>query len=254
MGRLDNKIAIITGGAGGIGVATAKLFIAEGANVVLADLNEDSLQKAVDDIGSDAVSFVAGNVTDESDVKRLVDETVSRHGKLDVFFANAGIEGHVKPIEDQTAEDFDKVIAVNVRGVFLGLKYAIPAIRQAGGGSIIITSSVAGLVGSAGLSPYVASKHAVVGLSRTAAVENAAHGIRVNTIHPAPIETRMMRAIEAEVAPEDAEGAKKQFEAGIRMGRYGTPEEVAKLALFLASDDSSYSTGSRFLIDGGWTA
>jgi NAD(P)-dependent dehydrogenase (short-subunit alcohol dehydrogenase family) len=148
-------------------------------------------------------------------------------------------------------EDFDRLLAVNVRGVLLGLKYALPRMAERGGGSIMITSSVAGLVGFAGLSPYVASKHAVIGLMRTAALEGAPLGIRVNTIHPGPIANRMMQSLETQVAPDDPTQAHAGFEQLVPMGRYGTNDEIAQLALFLASDASSYCTGNCFVADGG---
>lgn len=150
---MHGKVAIITGGAGGIGAATAKVFVREGASVVLADLNAEALEKTLGEIGSDRVSYVVTDVTKEDDARELVAETLRRHGKLDVFFANAGIEGRINQMMDQTAEDFDKVIAVNLRGVFLSLKYSLAALKDGGGGSIIVTSSVAGVVGFPGLSP-----------------------------------------------------------------------------------------------------
>lgn len=167
----------------------------------------------------------------------------------------------VKPVDttlrsllDTTPEDFDRVLSVNVRGVWLGIKYAAPKIAERKGGSIVITSSVAGLVGALGIGPYVASKHAVVGLAKTAALELAAANIRVNTIHPGPIENRMMRSLEQQASPNDPSVIKGMYQAMIPFGRYGTNEEIAKVALFLASDDSSFCTGSAFVADGGLVA
>ncbi|MDD2978203.1 glucose 1-dehydrogenase [Aquabacterium sp.] len=254
MKRLSNKVALITGGAGGIGLATAKLFVAEGARVVLADLDEQALQAAVKEIGSDAVSHVAGDVTREDQVRNMIDTVVQRHGRVDVVFANAGTEGSISPLVDYTVEAFDRVMAVNVRGVFLPLKHAIPVMQKQGGGSIVITSSIAGLKGFAGLSAYVASKHAVVGLMRSAVLEVGNSGVRINTIHPSPIDNRMMRSIEEGAAPGAAATVKAQFETMIPAGRYGLSEEVARTALFLASDESTFCTGGRYCVDGGMSA
>ncbi|MFT3665432.1 SDR family NAD(P)-dependent oxidoreductase [Piscinibacter sp.] len=254
MKRLDNKIALITGGAGGIGLATAKLFVAEGAKVVLADLDEKALKAAVAEVGSDAASHVACDVSQEDQVRHMVATAVQRHGRLDVVFANAGTEGTIKPLVDYPVEAFDRVLAVNLRGVFLSLKHAMPVMQKQGGGSIVITSSIAGLKGFAGLSAYVASKHGVVGLMRSAVLEAGNSGVRINTIHPSPIETRMMRSIEEGAAPGAAAAVKAQFETMIPAGRYGLSEEVARTALFLASDESVFCTGGRYSVDGGMSA
>ena len=254
MQRLNNKVAVITGGTGGIGLAAAKLFAAEGAQVVLVDLDQAVLDRAVADIGAERAMGIAADVTDPAQVEAYVEATVARHGRLDVFFNNAGIEGAVGSIADYAVEMFDKVMAVNVRGVFLGLKYVIPAMASSGGGSIIITSSLGGLRGAPKLGAYIASKHAVVGLMKSAALECAALKIRVNTINPAPIATRMIEAIEAGYAPGAADIVKKKMEAAVPMRRYGQPAEVAQLALFLASDESGYITGNSYPIDGGMSA
>jgi NAD(P)-dependent dehydrogenase (short-subunit alcohol dehydrogenase family) len=179
---------------------------------------------------------------------------VAQHGRLDVLFCNAGTEGRIAPLAEMPVEDFDRVMAVNVRGVFLGLKHALPVMQRQGSGSIIITSSVAGFKGAAHLAPYAASKHAVVGLMRSAVLEAGASGVRINTIHPSPIETRMMRAIEHGRAPGAEAAAKQMISSRIPAGRYGTADEVAATALFLASDDSRYCTGGRYSVDGGMTA
>ncbi|AIO72906.1 SDR family NAD(P)-dependent oxidoreductase [Burkholderia multivorans] len=254
MNRLTGKVALITGGAGGIGAETARLFVSEGALVVIADLQESALQSVVREIGSDAVSYVVADVSDEAQMMRAVDATVERHGRLDVLFANAGTEGRIVPLVEYTLEDFQRVIHVNVLGVFLGLKYTIPVMQKQGGGSIIVTSSIGGLKGFAGLSAYVTSKHAIVGMMRSAVLETGNSGVRINTIHPSPIETRMMRSIEEGAAPGHGDAVKKQFEASIPAGRYGTPAEVAQTALFLASDESRFCTGGRYTVDGGMSA
>lgn len=254
MQRLNNKVAVITGGTGGIGLASAKLFAAEGARVVLVDLDQAALDSAVADIGAERAMGVAADVTDPAQVDAYVQATIARHGRLDVFFNNAGIEGAVGPIADYPIEMFDKVMAVNVRGVFLGLKYVIPAMANSGGGSIVITSSLGGLRGVPKLGAYIASKHAVVGLMKSAALECASLKIRVNTINPSPIATRMIESIEAGYAPGATDIVKKKMEAAVPMRRYGQPEEVAQLALFLASDESGYITGNSYPIDGGMSA
>lgn len=254
MGRLTNKVAVITGGAGAIGLTTAKLYADEGAKVLLVDLNEAALKSAVETLGANHASYYVADVTNPDQTKGYIDAAIERYGKIDILFSNAGVEGKIGPIAESNVEDFDKVMAVNVRGVWLSLKYGIPAMEKQGGGSIIITASIAGLHGFADLAPYVTSKHAVVGLMRSAAKEVSAKGIRVNSIHPAPIEGRMMRSIENGVAPGAGDQAKASFSSIIPAGRYGMPAEVGNLALFLASDDSAYCTGACFSVDGGMSA
>ena len=254
MDRLKGKVAVITGGAGGIGLATARLFVAEGATVVLVDRDEPALQAAAAELGSEAVSTLAADVADEAQVRGFIGATLQRHGRLDVLFCNAGIEGAIAPIADYPVEMFDRVLAVNVRGVFLGLKHALPPMQRQGGGSIIITSSIAGMRGGAHLSAYSASKHAVVGLMRSAVLETGASGVRINTIHPSPIDTRMMQAIEHGRAPGAEAAARQMITSRIPAGRYGTADEVARTALFLASDDSRFCTGGRYPVDGGMSA
>ncbi|NDP22126.1 MAG: SDR family oxidoreductase [Paludibacter sp.] len=252
MKKLENKIAIITGGAGSIGKITAKLFLDEGAKVMLVDLSEDALKKAVIELNTANVKFCVADVSKAIEVENYINETVKVLGKIDVFFNNAGIEGVVKPISDYPEEVFDKVISVNVKGIWLGNKYALPHMKD--GGSIIMTSSVAGILGFANLSAYVTSKHAVVGIMRTTAIEAAPRKIRVNSVHPAPVNNRMMRSIEESASPGHAEEVQKQFEATIPLERYAEPIEIAKLVLFLASDDSQYITGTTQVIDGGMSA
>lgn len=254
MGRMENKVAVITGGAGGIGRAAGKLFVAEGADVLLVDLSEAALAEAVEEIGSNKVSFFVGDVTKADDNQAMFAMAEERYGGVDTFLANAGIEGDVSPIAEYDEARFDQVLAVNVKGVFLGLKSAIPSLTSRGGGSIIITSSVAGVGGAAGLAPYVTSKHAVIGLMRSAAREAAPANIRVNTVNPSPVETRMMRSIEAGLNPDDPAGVRTSMAANIPLQRYGEPEDIAKLMLFLASDDSTFITGSVYMADGGSTS
>lgn len=250
--RLENKIAIITGGAGSIGKTTAKLFLKQGAKVFLVDLNEDSLKEVVDELGSKNLKYSAADVTKPDDVKRYVTEAVNAFGTIDIFFNNAGIEGVVKPTVEYPEDEFDKVIAVNVKGVFLGNKYVLPNMKD--GGSIILTSSVAGISGSPNVTAYIASKHAVVGMMRNLAIEVAPRNIRVNTINPSPVDNRMMRSLEAGYSPDDAAGMKKAFENSIPVGRYADPTEIAQLVQFLASDESKFITGTTQVIDGGMNA
>jgi NAD(P)-dependent dehydrogenase (short-subunit alcohol dehydrogenase family) len=252
MKKLENKVAIITGGAGSIGTITAKLFLEEGAKVMLVDLMEESLKTVVQELNSDHVKYCVADVSKSKDVENYVNETVKQFGKIDVFFNNAGIEGVVKPIIEYPEDIFDKVILVNVKGPWLGNKYVIP--QMIDGGSIIMTSSVAGLIGFPGLIAYGTSKHAVVGIMRTSALEVAPRKIRVNSVHPAPVNNRMMRSIEEGASTGNAEKAKTEFETAIPLGRYAEPDEISKLVLFLASDDSKYITGTTQVIDGGMTA
>ena len=253
MGRLEGKTAIISGAAGGIGAAAARRFAAEGARVVLVDRDADRLAAQARAIG-DAASHVVADVSTEDGTRRYVDETMARHGGFDILLANAGILGLVKPIADYPVDVFDAVIAVNVRGVWLALKHAMPHLARRGGGSIVVTASTAGVRGSAGLSAYVASKHAVVGMMRTAALEGAANNIRVNSVNPSPVETDMIRELEDGLDPGSRDAARRQLESRSPLRRYASPEEVAALMLFLASDESRFVTGTVHMIDGGRTA
>ena len=260
MARLEGKVALITGATGGIGGAAARLFAEEGARVALVDLDETALRETVRSIGEDKASYTVADVTQPDQTEAYVNEAVNRWGGIDAFLANAGIEGTLSSIPDYPIDMFDRVMAVNVRGVWLGIKYVVPVMQQRGGGSIVITSSTAGIGGTADMSAYTTSKHAVIGLMRTAAIEGAPSGIRVNTVNPSPIETRMMRSIEEmRVAALDdtsvtVELAKQSFADRIPLQRYGEPTEVARLMLFLASDDSSFCTGGVYMVDGGRSA
>jgi NAD(P)-dependent dehydrogenase (short-subunit alcohol dehydrogenase family) len=248
--RLKNKVALITGAAGEIGLATARLFAAEGAKVVLADLNENALRQAVQEIGETVADYAVVDVTNEEQTSAMVDKTVARFGRLDVFVANAGIEGRVGNIADSDVANLKKVLEVNVVGVWLGMHYAIPAMRASGGGSIIITSSGAGVKGSPGTAPYNTSKHAVIGLMRCAALEYAKDNIRVNTVNPGPVDSRMMRSIGDGYGIE-TEKFHETITAATPLGRYCKPAEISPMMLFLASDEASYCTGSVYMVDGG---
>ena len=260
MARLDGKVAVITGATGGIGRAASKLFADEGAKVALVDLNEDALREVAQSIGEDRASYTVADVTQPDQTQAYINAAVNRWGGIDALVANAGIEGTLATIPEYPVDMFDRVMAVNVRGVWLGIKYVVPVMEGRGGGSIVITSSTAGIGGTPEMLAYTTSKHAVIGIMRTAAMEGAPMGIRVNTVHPAPIETRMMRSIEEmRVAAMDdsavtVEVAKQSFADRVPLGRYGNPEEVAHMMLFLASDDSSFSTGGMYMVDGGRSA
>jgi NAD(P)-dependent dehydrogenase (short-subunit alcohol dehydrogenase family) len=253
MARLEGKVAIITGAANGIGAAAARRFAREGARLVLVDRDAAGLERQAAAIGAAAVGVVA-DVTRPEDVQRYVATAVERFGGVDAFLNNAGILGQVKPIEEYPIDVFDAVLAVNVRGAWLGLRYVMPEMAKRGGGSIVITASTAGVRGSVGLSAYVASKHAAVGLMRTAALEGAKHKIRVNSVNPSPIETAMVHALEQGLAPGAPQQGRQMLTSRSPLGRYGTPEEVAELMLFLASDESRFVTGAVHMIDGGRTA
>ncbi|GAA4940898.1 SDR family oxidoreductase [Algibacter agarivorans] len=249
MKTLENKVVLITGGSRGIGKATAKLCLAEGAKVMLVARGEEKLKATAKELNSANLEYCTADVSKAEDVQKYTKTTLSKFKGIDIFFNNAGIEGSVKPIKDYPNTEFDSVIDINLKGVWLGCKYVIPKMND--GGSVIITSSVAGLKGFSGLGAYVASKHAVVGIMRVAAIEFADRNIRVNTLHPGPVNTRMMRSIEESISPGHAEDVKKGFEEDILFKRYAEPEEIAQSVLFLASNASKYITGTMHIIDGG---
>ena len=255
MKRLAEKVALITGGAAGIGLETARLFLCEGARVALVDLHDDDLSDAARDLGNpDDLLTIAADVSSVEDCKRYVAQTVETFGRIDVFFNKAGIEGKVAPLADQKIEDFDRVIAVNVRGAFLGLQHVLPVMTGQKCGSVINMSSIAGLKGSPNVAPYITSKHAVVGLTRAAAIEVARHNVRVNSVHPSPVNTRMMRSLEEGFNPGHGDEVKQQLAETIPLGRYGESLDIANLVLFLASDDSAFITGAQYPVDGGMAA
>ena len=250
MGRLDNRVALVTGGGGSIGGATARAFAAEGARLVLVDLDEEGLAQVVADLGDDLAVPVTADVTDSAAVKGAVDVAVERFGGLHVAFANAGIFGSHAPITDYPEDEFDRTMAVNVRGSFLVVKHAMAAMGD-GPGSIVINSSVVGLTSAPMILGYATAKHALVGLMRTAAQEGAPKGIRVNSIHPGPVDNRFQHRIEVGATGQDEDAAARIFEGMIPLERHARPEEIASAVLFLASDESSFITGATLPADGG---
>jgi 3alpha(or 20beta)-hydroxysteroid dehydrogenase len=251
--RFTGRVVLVTGGAGGIGRAAVERFLAEGASVVAVDLEGPRFDALRHEVSGPLHALVA-DVTRGEEVRRAVAEAAGRFGGIDALFNNAGIEGEVAPFEQYPDETFDRVLAVNVRGVFLGIKHVVPELRRRGGGVIVNTASVAGLVGEPSIAAYVASKHAVLGLTKSAAIAFGPENIRVNAVCPAPIETRMMRALESGLAPHDPQGVQKMLVERIPQGRYGTPEEVAAVVAFLCSDDARYVNGGIYTVDGGMTA
>ena len=253
--RLVGKVAIITGATGGIGEATAKLFLQEGASVMLVGRAAEKLKETRERLGIEqGLAHFVADAADEEATAAAVAATIAAFGGVDILFANAGTEGKTNPIEAINRADFEQVLQTNVIGVWLAMKYCVEPMKQRGGGSIIAVSSIAGAIGFATLAPYIASKHAVNGLVKTAALELGAARIRVNAIAPGPIDNRMMQSLESQVAPENPAAMHDGIAAQMALKRYGTNEEVANLALFLASDESTFCTGGTHLIDGGYTA
>ena len=254
--RFEGHVVVVTGAAGGIGRATAQRFATEGAAIVAVDLPGSDLAgtaEAVAAAGGESTTVTA-DVSSESDVAAYVAAALDTYGRLDALFNNAGIEGPVTPLVEYPAGDFDRVMAVNVRGVWLGIKHAGPAIISSGGGAIVNTASMAGMVGTARLCAYGASKHAVIGLTKTAALEFAPLGVRVNAVAPAPVDTPMVRAIEEGMSPADPSAARERMTARVPLARYGTPADIAGVVAFLCSDDAAYMTGAVVPVDGGWKA
>jgi NAD(P)-dependent dehydrogenase (short-subunit alcohol dehydrogenase family) len=252
MNRLTNKVALITGGESGIGLETARLFVAEGAKVHLVGIDAARLQAAADELGADAAATLA-DVTDAAQVRAAVADAVARFGRLEIVFSNAGISGAIgTSIPDYPEDVFAQVLKVHVLGAFHVLKHTLPVMND--GGSIVITSSVVGLIGAAGACGYVTAKHAQVGLMRTAAKEAAPRRIRVNTIHPGPTDTPFQHAIETAATGAPEEQAAEIFEQMIPLRRHASPSEIARSVLYLASDDSSFVTGATLAVDGGMSS
>ncbi len=251
MGRLQDRSVVITGAGSGIGRATALLFGSEGARLVLGDINADAVTATAQRVEAAGGTAVAQrcDVSSEQDVQALIERATGIHGRLDVIFNNAGIEGPSARLADHTLEQWQQVLSVNLTGVFLGMKYAIPVMAQQEGGSIINTASVAGLVGWHGGAAYSATKAAVVNLTRTASLEYAKHGVRINCICPGVIQTAMVERITG--STDDALERLKRMQP---MPRVGQPEDIARMALFLASDESGFVTGAAMVVDGGYVA
>lgn len=247
MSRLAGKVAIITGAARGMGAVTAKLFVEQGASVVIADIIDDAGKALAASLG-DRAHYVHADISKEADWQNLIHKAESL-GPLNVLVNNAAIL-HIAAIADSDAADYMRVININQLGTYLGIRAAIEPMKKAGGGSIINISSIDGLQAKNGLSAYVSSKWAVRGLSKSAAIELGPYNIRVNTVHPGGIFTAMHGA-EGKTEPSDEDNA---FYVNHALPRVGLPQEVANMSLFLASDESSYSTGAEFLVDGGWQA
>ena len=251
MGRLEGKAAIISGGEGSIGMATARAFTAEGARVFLAGVSEPGLRAGAAELG-DGDAWKVTDVTDSAQVKAAVDAAVARFGRLDVVVANAGIAGATGPIADYPEDAFDQTLAVHVRGAFLLCKHAVPYLS--GGSASIITSSVVGLTAAPHIAGYSTAKHAQVGLMRTLAAELAPRAIRVNTIHPGPVDNEFQQRVEEAATGADRTAAHAIFDQMIPLGRHAEPAEIARAMVFLASDDSSFVTGATLPVDGGMSS
>lgn len=249
MRKLEGKTCVVTGGAGSLGCAVARLFLAEGARVMLVDIDGTRLDRIAVEMNSDSLDVMAADVSDAKAVAAYVQRAVSRFGAIDVLFSNAGNFGVVSPIAAYPDDVFDGVLAVHVKGAYLAAKHAVP--RMNDGGSIILTSSVAGMRGDAGVYAYITAKHAQVGLMRCLAKELAPRRIRVNTIHPGPIDNGFQLAVEQGLGDALGLDGTAFFNAMIPLGRHGTADEIARSVLYLASDDSSFTTGATLMVDGG---
>jgi len=252
----SGQVAVITGAANGIGRATALAFAARGAKVVAVDRDAAGAEKIAQEIrgkGGTALA-VAADVTKSTEVARYVKAATDAYGQIDCFFNNAGIEGKVKPIAEYDEDVFDAVIGVNVKGVFLGLRHVLPVMIAQGRGAIVNTASVAGITGTPGMGAYVASKHAVIGLTKTVSGEVARQGIRVNAVCPGPVDTRMIHSLEEMINPGDPAAVSARYQSSIPLGRYSTADEIANTVLFLCSEYAGSITGAQYVVDGGRTA
>jgi NAD(P)-dependent dehydrogenase (short-subunit alcohol dehydrogenase family) len=252
MAVMDGKCCIITGGAGSLGLASANLLLREGANVLLVDQNQDDLERAATALGQGDVQIATADVTSATDTQAYIDQALKAWGQLDILFSNAGVSGTNSPITDYPEDIFDNVINVNIKGSFLALKYAIP--HMSSGGSIIVTSSVMGVQARPNSVGYITSKHALVGMVRCVAREVAGRNIRVNILAPGPTNNEFQTTIEDRMSKMMDIDATAMLDQIIPMGRHAEPDEIAQTVLFLASDQSSFSTGSVFMADGGWNA
>lgn len=255
MGLVDGLTVVITGAGAGIGRATARRFAAEGAQVVVSDIDTNGAAETVNMIEREGgtATMVPADVTKPADVMALIDQAVATYGKIDCAVNNAGIEGKMAPLADQPEDNFDAIISVNLKGTFLCMQAEIAAMLKSGGGTIVNLSSVAGLIGFPGLSPYVASKHGVAGLTKNAALEYGKSGIRVNAVCPGGIDTRMLDSL-AEQATSGAQSSAEMMDPMHPIGRIGTPQEVAELIVWLCAPQSSFVTGAIIPVDGGYVA
>ena len=250
------KVALITGAGNGIGRATALAFARGGTKTMIVDRDVaggEATAGIIRQQGGEA-RFVAADVTKSADVQNYVKAALDAYGAIDCFFNNAGIEGKWAHTAEHDEADFDAVINVNVKGVFLGLRHVLPVMLQQKRGAIVNTASVAGLVATPGMPAYVASKHAVIGLTKTAAGEVARQGVRVNAVCPGPVDTRMIHSLEAQLNPADPASVSRRYQSAIPLGRYVTTDEIANTVLFLCSDLAAAITGAQYVIDGGRTA
>lgn len=253
MGNSSQPVAIVTGAGGGIGAAVVRKLVSRGFSVAAVDRDAESVQTLVAELGSQVLAL-AGDVSTPEGTDAYVRATLDHFGRIDHLHNNAGIEGAAVLLEDSDPADFARVMAINAGGIYLGMRAVLPHLYAQGSGSIVNTASQAGLEGVPRLSAYVASKHAVVGLTRSAAIEAGPRGVRVNAIAPGQIDTRMIASLEAQWNPDDAKAAQQMMLSGIPLGRYGTPEEMAALVAWLMSDEASFITGSIITADGGTTA
>lgn len=256
MGSLEGKVAVVTGAGGGIGRAASVELGRAGASLVLVDIDEPGLEetaRATAETGAEARTCVA-DVSRSDDVRGYVQAALDAFGRIDVFFNNAGIEGAVADLHEYPEEEFDRVIAVNLRGVFLGLRHVLPVMVAQGSGSVINTASMAGLLGLPHTAAYNAAKHGVIGLTKTAAAEAGRLGVRINAICPGVIDTRMLRSLAGSFNPDDPLGELERLGGLAPLGRLGTPEEIAAVVRFLASEESSYVNGASWVVDGGIVA
>ena len=254
--NFTDKIALVTGGGNGIGRASALLFAEHGAAVVVVDNDAAAAAdtaRLITEHGGDALD-VAADVSRSDQVQAYVAAALRKHDRIDCFFNNAGIEGQVAPTAEYDEDVFDSVMAVNVKGVFLGLRHVLPVMLKQGSGTVVNSASIAGLVGSPGMPAYVASKHAVIGLTKVTAGEVSGAGVRVNAVCPGPIETRMIQGLAEQINPSDPDTVHKGYHSNIPLGRYGQANEVANVVLFLCSDLASNITGAQYVVDGGRTA
>lgn len=251
MQQWDGKVALITGAAAGIGLATARLLAQDGARVVMFDRDADRLAEAADEIDSSSLIARQVDVSSQHEIEAAVAAVVKECGRIDAAVLNAGIAGANMPLEEYPVALFDEVVATNLRGVWLALREVVRPMKQARSGSIVLTSSIQGLSALAGTTAYTTTKHAVIGMMKGAALELAKFGIRVNAINPGYVDTPMMQAIHESVSPADPAEFQSALAATVPMERYARPEEIAQLIRFLLSNESSYSTGSCFVADGG---